>query len=433
MKRILIIEDDPIIAHIYRTRLENETYAVETCNDGQSGFDRVREFNPDAILLDLMLPTMNGIEFLKKLRVQIKFATVPVVVFTNAYLPNMIQEATSAGASHVYNKATLTPKQLLDCLHFLVYGQNRTSDPLTCSGGTAFTPKTPNNGPFLSLSEHPGSPPPPSNRSYIDVHTGTPAPKPAEQGLHLDPSLFDSEFYKSFVRAKAETIAGLRTILQESLRASDDGVRARHLLELYRKVHALSARASLAQFADIAQTSSALEVLLKELHEQPRHINVSTLRTVAQSVEFIEELYNISEPRCGDLPAPRILVVDDDVLSRRAIVHALERGNLKSADVADPAIALEMVSQEEFDLIVLDIQMPTLNGFELCAKIRALPINQNTPVLFVTSLTDFKSRAKATMSGGTDFIAKPFFFIEVTIKATTLVLRKRLFQKAKAA
>ena len=133
------------------------------------------------------------------------------------------------------------------------------------------------------------------------------------------------------------------------------------------------------------------------------------------------------------MPAPRILVVDDDVLSRRAIVHALERGNLKSTAVEDPMVALQMVSEEQFDLIVLDIQMPGLDGFELCTNIRALPSNQNTPVLFVTSLTDFKNRARATVCGGADFVAKPFFFIEVTIKAVTLILRKRLFPKAKAA
>ncbi|HXJ59175.1 MAG TPA: hypothetical protein VNU68_21150 [Verrucomicrobiae bacterium] len=50
---------DPIIAHIYRTRLENEAYAVETCNDGRIGLDRVREFDPHAILLDIMLPPVN--------------------------------------------------------------------------------------------------------------------------------------------------------------------------------------------------------------------------------------------------------------------------------------------------------------------------------------------------------------------------------------
>jgi PleD family two-component response regulator len=238
---------------------------------------------------------------------------------------------------------------------------------------------------------------------------------------------------KEFLASRAEIFPELRTVLQKFIKAQDEKERDPHLLNLYRLVRALTARAGLASFGDIAQISSALEVLLKDLHEQPRHLNASTFRTVAQSVEFIGELLNVCQPRGGELPPPNILVVDDEVLSRRAIVHALQRGNLKSIGVEDPLVALRMVTEEPFDLILLDIQMPSMDGFELCRKIRSLPANETTPVLFVTRLTDFKNRAKSTMSGGTDFIAKPFLFIEVTIKAISLVLRKRLLAKAKAA
>ena len=62
-----------------------------------------------------------------------------------------------------------------------------------------------------------------------------------------------------------------------------------------------------------------------------------------------------------------------------------------------------------------------MNGFELCTKLRTLPAYKKTPVVFVTSLNDFESRANSTMSGGNDFIAKPFLFIELAVKA--LVLR----------
>src|ERR1051325_2976793 len=117
MNKILIIEDDPIIAHIYRNRLEKENYQVETCADGQSGFYRIHEFRPDAILLDLMLPKMNGVDILKKIRAQSQFQRTPIIVFTNAYVPNMIQESFGAGATQVFNKASLTPRQIIDALH----------------------------------------------------------------------------------------------------------------------------------------------------------------------------------------------------------------------------------------------------------------------------------------------------------------------------
>ena len=122
MKKILVIEDDPVVAHIYRNRLEKEGYTVEVCEDGQAGFYRIHEFHPHGVLLDLMLPKMNGIDILKKIRAEAEFAQIPVIVFTNAYVPNMIQDAMSAGASQVCNKATLTPRQVLDSLHLLLAG-----------------------------------------------------------------------------------------------------------------------------------------------------------------------------------------------------------------------------------------------------------------------------------------------------------------------
>src|SRR5438045_107608 len=121
MKKILIVEDDPIVAHIYQTRLEKENYKVEIAPDGQAGFYRIYEFVPDAVLLDLMLPKMNGIEILKKIRAQAQFNKTPIIVFTNAYVPNMIQEAFQAGATLVFNKATLTPRQLLDALNTTIF------------------------------------------------------------------------------------------------------------------------------------------------------------------------------------------------------------------------------------------------------------------------------------------------------------------------
>jgi CheY-like chemotaxis protein len=94
---------------------------VEIAADGQSGFYRIHEFQPDAVLLDLMLPKMNGVDILKKIRAQSQFQRTPIIVFTNAYVPNMIQEAFQAGATQVFNKATLTPRQVIDALQTAMY------------------------------------------------------------------------------------------------------------------------------------------------------------------------------------------------------------------------------------------------------------------------------------------------------------------------
>jgi DNA-binding response OmpR family regulator len=154
---------------------------------------------------------------------------------------------------------------------------------------------------------------------------------------------------------------------------------------------------------------------------------------VAHSVDFIGELFKLTEPEPVDNSPAEILVVDDEILSRRAITYALEKATLKAVSVEDPNVALSLATENRYDLIFLDVQMPGMDGFELCTKIRATQNNKTTPVIFVTSLTDFKSRAKSSLSGGTDLIAKPFMFIELSVKALTHVLRGRLGLRKQAA
>ena len=92
----------------------------------------------------------------------------------------------------------------------------------------------------------------------------------------------------------------------------------------------------------------------------------------------------------------------------------------------DPSVALNLLAGSPFDLVVLDVDMPGLSGFDLCTRLRAFPAHAKTPVVFVTGLTDFESRARSTLSGGNDFIAKPFLFMELAVKALTHVLRGQL-------
>ena len=111
------------------------------------------------------------------------------------------------------------------------------------------------------------------------------------------------------------------------------------------------------------------------------------------------------------------------------MTYALDKADLKCIGVEDPLEAMKLLSGTRFDLVFLDIDMPTMNGFELCAKLRAMPAHKKTPVVFVTGLNDFENRANSTMSGGTDFIAKPFLFIELAVKALVYVMRGQFDRK----
>ncbi|HXJ61818.1 MAG TPA: response regulator [Verrucomicrobiae bacterium] len=419
MKKVLIIEDDALVAQIYRSSLEKRGYATETCQDGQSGLSHVQEHKPDAILLDLMLPKLNGIDVLVQMRAQKNLASLPVIVLTNAYIPDMIQEAFAAGASQVFNKANITPQHILDALDHLLHGGKVVSSaaPLDVIARP------------LIPREHPGSPPPPGNYGYNDNYTSS-----TTSAAKVDDSVFETEVRQAFLKANAGTPAVLRKLVQSIVKAADEKAREPLLVELYRKIHALTGSGGVSGFGDIAQMASVLEVLLKEFIEQPKTVNDSTLRTVTFSVDFIGELFKSSQG-VGELPSFSVLIVDDESLSRRAVAYALKKAHLtfESIDVDDPAVALRLCGGKIFDLIFLDVQMPKIDGFELCSKIRALPANKSTPIIFVTGLFDFKSRAKSTLSGGSDLIAKPFLFVELALKVMMLLHRNRLCPKRKAA
>src|SRR5207244_10077482 len=99
MSKILIIEDDQIVANIYRNKFCLEGFQVEVALDGSAGLDLVRSFRPDAVLLDLMLPKLTGVELMKSIRSEPDFEKVPIIVFSNTYLTTMVEQAWKAGAT----------------------------------------------------------------------------------------------------------------------------------------------------------------------------------------------------------------------------------------------------------------------------------------------------------------------------------------------
>ena len=151
------------------------------------------------------------------------------------------------------------------------------------------------------------------------------------------------------------------------------------------------------------------------------------MRTLASAVDFLGVLFEQgNQIELAEMPGANILVVDDEAISRRAVTYALEKAKLKSLTVEDPQVAYNLLVENKFELIFLDVDMPGMNGFELCSKLRSLPEHQKTPVIFVTTLSDFETRTNSMMSGGTDLIAKPFLFIELAVKALVYLFRARL-------
>jgi len=112
-------------------------------------------------------------------------------------------------------------------------------------------------------------------------------------------------------------------------------------------------------------------------------------------------------------------------MSRIAVAASLKKA-FDAPDLAPDAEAgLSLAAKQAYNAIFLDVEMPGMDGFELCKRIRESGCNRDTPVVFVTRHSDFESRAKAALSGGQYLLGKPFLALEITVKALTLVWRSR--------
>lgn len=114
MKKIVVVDDQPVLASIYRSKFSAEGFHVEVAADGETALEVIQRAQPDAVLLDLLLPKLNGIEVLKRLRAHASFKSLPIFVFSSSAQPKMVEQAWAAGASNVLSKASTSPKQLIE-------------------------------------------------------------------------------------------------------------------------------------------------------------------------------------------------------------------------------------------------------------------------------------------------------------------------------
>lgn len=112
--KVAIIEDDQAISQMYRIKFESEGYDVDTAENGKLGLELCEKMVPDIILLDLMMPEMNGDEMLALLRKSTWGAKIKVVILTNMGEQEIPPSVKELGVSAVILKADMTPRQVAE-------------------------------------------------------------------------------------------------------------------------------------------------------------------------------------------------------------------------------------------------------------------------------------------------------------------------------
>lgn len=371
-KRILIVDDDSTLGHIYLDQLSHG-FEVEVAGNNRAAREKLQHSAFDLVILDFSAPGSGRVELLQKIRAEKQ--ALPVIVLSNPFLGALVRAAQDAGVTKCVTKAECKRHDFLQMVREIL-GAER-------------------------------------------------AEKSSPFGNGEDPNLNSQmKLDATFLKDTSEALAKLRMSHHAFVKTGDEDLRRVELCEMRQRVHFMAGVTGLAGSGKSAQLASALEALFIDLHAKPRNIKATVLRTIAQAMDELGfSLEKISTPVETSAPS-KVLVVDDETIARTTILSAMVKAGFTVVDLDNSLNAQQLLEKNRFDLIFLAVEMPGLDGIELCARTRKMLMNYNTPIVMVTAHSDFEMRARSVMSGGTDCIAKPFISVELTVKALTLLLKE---------
>ena len=368
-KRILLVHEDRLLANMYREQLEDGGFAVDSARTGDAALRAITERRPDLVVLDSVTPTLAPARLIATLRESAETHDLPVVCLPTSRL-QLAEDAQTAGATKVLTRTENPMAELIDAVE-TTFGLDRTA---LFAKGMPFRP----------------------DQSWITM------------GLESAPA----------------TVTALRRSLHG---LSHDTADTSALRDLFQHIHGLTEQMAMLGQKPLFQFTSALEALVFDLIQLPGQINPSTLRTLGQSLDFLALL--LHEPqrsRARDASAASVLVVDDEDGARKIILAAMRLVGLNAVSADAPGTGLAALGKQPFDLIFLDIGLPEMTGFDLCTRTRALPLHEKTPIVFVTGMSTFQNRVQSSLSGGNDFVGKPFNVAELGLKALLWVFKGQL-------
>jgi DNA-binding response OmpR family regulator len=368
-KRILLIHGDRLLQQFYREKLEEGGYMVDVRHDLEDAEAILSDRKPDVILLDLVQQHGRAVSFIKLLRADPSAEKIPVLI-----LPTILNElanaAFQAGATKVIHADGSPITSIINAV------RGALGQPELLKGETIafFQPED----------------------SWVD--------------------LIYSDALKA-INAMRQCLPGLTATPPDPAA----------LRGLWLHVHGFAGCAAFLPGKPLGQFLEALDLLLHDLNEAPDQLNPSTLRTIGQALDFLAKIANpYALERLADPSAARILIVDDEPGALQFISAALHLAELKAETADTPSAALEKLGDAHWDLIFLDIGLPQVDGFQLCTKIRTIEKLKTTPIVFITGMASFKNKATACLSGGNDFVGKPFNLCELGVKALTWLYRGQL-------
>jgi len=371
---ILLIDDDPGFGAIVLEINKHLGYKTLLAATAAEGLNLLHTYRPAGILLDLGLPDMDGMELLHEIKSSRELASIPVYVISArdrdaaqeqleiiGYLQKPVDEEKIAQAEALL----LSARELADGGDVLV----------ACSGGIDANTVT---AMFSARAR------------AATVRQTTAAELPAVLAEHP-------------WRMLIVDLTGIA--IDEALHMAEDASRAQAAL-LFFSLHPISEEdaARLRRFSDsiIIKTPMAEKRLMMEMERFLRKVPQA-----ARTRDSSPAQDHLQAEGGRPLEGKRILVVDDDPRNLFVITSALEQSGALVANAINGRKALELLERDDFDLMITDIMMPVMDGYELIQTVRADPKLSELPIVTLTAKAMAQDREQALAAGSNDFLSKP--------------------------
>jgi len=415
-KKILLIDDDAAVIGAIKSRFGGD-YDVEVAEDGQTGYYAISERKPAVVLIDATIPQMKASALMGKIRAQKRFETLPFIVLLESFTSEGAEDILNSGGVSVFAKSE--PNYL---------------DDVTRELGDLFKPFAARNGRSGMVAPRPETKVISNVARKFDASPSTRnvpvdlAPVSSLVAPESEPVTDDSDQLRQLFAVSFSTrVHAARQAFVVYMTAKDAASRASAFEKFYKSIVSLRAEAAQCELGGLIRLLDPMERRSRELRDNVEGASAATRQVLANAIDFMAAMNH----QVSDLPelnglSPSALVMDDEAVSRRAISLGLEKAQIRVTAVDSGEAAIRECESSRFDVVLLDVEMPGLNGFAVCARIRTMPQHRETPILFISALDDLRSRASSKISGGNQFISKPVNFLELSITTTALLLKQRL-------
>jgi diguanylate cyclase (GGDEF)-like protein len=412
-RRILLVDDEPGLLYLLQSVLDAPDREILTAESAAEAEQVLADRSVDLVVLDLILPDMDGRALLTRMRERAQTSTVPVVVISARGGAEIRQECFTRGADSFWEKPFDAPSLAADVAARLELsvGRDRSGvlDPLTGLRNRA--------GLMLACEQTSGA----YNLALVRIDGFAAASE--RWGWDLGERMVAevAEVIKTAMLRRGGVFrlgggefalffdAGHRDGADAAATAVVERVRGRAILDPSGEPLRMTASVGMVEVAPKGSLGDALD------RARARLFRAQDMGR--DSVIFMDT----TQPE----DAPRVVVAEDDDISATILLHRLEKEGLSFDRYDNGRAALEAVQADPPDLLILDVKLPGMDGFEVLGRLRRSPLFEQLPIVMLTSMGREADVVRGFQLGADDYVLKPFSPIELSARLWRLLRRGR--------